>query len=179
VPGHEILSDVNKFFGSSYRDPENPSNMPAINYGPLAPYKDNWGCSTRRSGEQGVKADAPHRLALALAGRASACHITSHRRMRSWNGASFPTSKAGSSESWRKFRVLRNKRFSVVSLLNLMPSSVGRLRPYSCGLAAIAFLCPGTDRSTSRTRCVSERWQGHAVWSSTRVRTGPPLPRSF
>jgi len=42
VPGNEILSNVDKFFGSSYRDPENPSKMPAINYGPLAQYKDNW-----------------------------------------------------------------------------------------------------------------------------------------
>lgn len=43
VPGAEILADVNKFFGSSYRNPDKPSSMPAINYGPLKPYKDNWG----------------------------------------------------------------------------------------------------------------------------------------
>jgi len=42
VPGHEILGNINRFFGASYRDPHNPSNMPAINYGPLAPYKDKW-----------------------------------------------------------------------------------------------------------------------------------------
>jgi len=42
VPGHEILHDIDRFFGASYRNPDNPSNMPAINYGPLAPYKDNW-----------------------------------------------------------------------------------------------------------------------------------------
>jgi hypothetical protein len=42
VPGHEILNDVNKFFGAGYRDPEKPSNMPAVNYGPLSPYKDKW-----------------------------------------------------------------------------------------------------------------------------------------
>ena len=42
LPGREIMLDVNRFFGASYRDPDNPSNMPAINYGPLVPYKDNW-----------------------------------------------------------------------------------------------------------------------------------------
>lgn len=42
IPGYDILNDINKFFGSSYRDPENPSNMPAINHGPLTSYKDNW-----------------------------------------------------------------------------------------------------------------------------------------
>jgi hypothetical protein len=42
VPGHEILDDIDRFFGASYRDPEKPSNMPAINYGPLAKYRDNW-----------------------------------------------------------------------------------------------------------------------------------------
>jgi hypothetical protein len=42
LPGSEIKSDIDRFFGSSYRDPDRPSNMPAINYGPLAPYRDNW-----------------------------------------------------------------------------------------------------------------------------------------
>ena len=42
VPGKEIVQDINRFFGASYKDPDNPSNVPAINYGPLAPYKDNW-----------------------------------------------------------------------------------------------------------------------------------------
>jgi hypothetical protein len=42
VPGLEIITDVDKFFGSSYRDSDNPSKVPAINYGPLAPYKANW-----------------------------------------------------------------------------------------------------------------------------------------
>jgi hypothetical protein len=42
VPGKEIMQDINRFFGASYKDPDNPSNMPAINYGPLAPYKDTW-----------------------------------------------------------------------------------------------------------------------------------------
>jgi hypothetical protein len=42
IKGSELLDDIDKFFGSSYRDPQKPSNMPAINYGPLAPYKDNW-----------------------------------------------------------------------------------------------------------------------------------------
>ena len=42
ITGQEILNDIDKFFGSSYRNPEKLSNMPAINYGPLIPYKDNW-----------------------------------------------------------------------------------------------------------------------------------------
>lgn len=42
IPGHEILEDIPKFFGASYRDPEKHSKMPAINYGPLASYKNNW-----------------------------------------------------------------------------------------------------------------------------------------
>lgn len=41
VKGSEILSDLNKFFGSCYSG-ENVSSMPAINYGPLRKYKDNW-----------------------------------------------------------------------------------------------------------------------------------------
>ena len=43
LPGREIISNIDNFFGASYRDPNNPSNMPAINYGPLMPYRDNWG----------------------------------------------------------------------------------------------------------------------------------------
>ena len=42
VPGEEIISDIDKFFGSSYKDPHKPSKMPAINYGPLDSYRDNW-----------------------------------------------------------------------------------------------------------------------------------------
>lgn len=42
ISGLEILEDINKFFGASYRNPDKPSKMPAINYGPLFPYKDNW-----------------------------------------------------------------------------------------------------------------------------------------
>lgn len=42
VPGSEIMNNINKFFGSSYRDPDKLSKMPAINYGPLAHYKDKW-----------------------------------------------------------------------------------------------------------------------------------------
>ena len=42
LPGSEIMKDINKFFGASYRDPNNPSSMPAINYGPLTPYRNNW-----------------------------------------------------------------------------------------------------------------------------------------
>jgi hypothetical protein len=42
LPGQEIMQDFDRFFGASYRDPNKPSNMPAINYGPLAPYRENW-----------------------------------------------------------------------------------------------------------------------------------------
>jgi len=42
IPGREIMQDIDKFFGASYRNPDKPSNMPAVNYGPLAAYKDNW-----------------------------------------------------------------------------------------------------------------------------------------
>ena len=42
ISGNEILDDIERFFGASYRDPKKPSKMPAINYGPLAKYKDNW-----------------------------------------------------------------------------------------------------------------------------------------
>jgi len=42
IGGADILANIDKFFGSSYRNPEKPSSMPAINYGPLKPYKDNW-----------------------------------------------------------------------------------------------------------------------------------------
>lgn len=42
VPGKDILAEVDKFFGSSYRNPKKESSMPAINYGPLKPYRDNW-----------------------------------------------------------------------------------------------------------------------------------------
>jgi hypothetical protein len=42
VPGADILEEINKFYGSSYKNPEKPSSMPAINYGALKPYKDNW-----------------------------------------------------------------------------------------------------------------------------------------
>ena len=41
VPGRTILKKVNHFFGTSYiRKPT--SAMPAINYGPLKEFKDNW-----------------------------------------------------------------------------------------------------------------------------------------
>jgi hypothetical protein len=42
VPGHEIIEIVDALFGSSYKNPEKPSKMPAINYGPLAKFKNNW-----------------------------------------------------------------------------------------------------------------------------------------
>lgn len=42
VPGRDMLQDIDKFFGASYRNPDKPSTMPAVNYGPIVPYKDNW-----------------------------------------------------------------------------------------------------------------------------------------
>lgn len=42
VPGREILENIDVFFGSSYRKLDKPSSMPAINYGPLTQYKNNW-----------------------------------------------------------------------------------------------------------------------------------------
>lgn len=42
VPGSDIRNDINKFFGSSYRDPNKRSTRPAINYGSLAEYEDKW-----------------------------------------------------------------------------------------------------------------------------------------
>lgn len=42
VPGQVLLNDVNRFFGSCYTK-EPYTNVPAINYGPLKEYKDNWG----------------------------------------------------------------------------------------------------------------------------------------
>ena len=41
IKGSEILENVNKFFGSTYKS-ENPSKMSGILYGPLKEYKDNW-----------------------------------------------------------------------------------------------------------------------------------------
>jgi len=41
VPGRAILLDINRFFGASYKY-ETPSPMPAINYGPLKEFRDNW-----------------------------------------------------------------------------------------------------------------------------------------
>lgn len=41
IRGSDILKDVDTFFGSSYRNGKT-SNMPAINYGPLKKYQDNW-----------------------------------------------------------------------------------------------------------------------------------------
>jgi len=40
VKGSEIHEKIDHFFGSSYRN--KISSMPAINYGPLQEYKDNW-----------------------------------------------------------------------------------------------------------------------------------------
>ena len=36
-----ILNDINRFFGSSYSR-EGPSTFPAVNYGPLKEFEDNW-----------------------------------------------------------------------------------------------------------------------------------------
>lgn len=41
IKGSTILENLDEFFGSSYINPE-PSSMPAINYGPLKKFKDNW-----------------------------------------------------------------------------------------------------------------------------------------
>ncbi len=41
VPGKDMLNDINHFFGTSYTR-EKPSTFPAVNYGPLKEYKDNW-----------------------------------------------------------------------------------------------------------------------------------------
>jgi hypothetical protein len=41
VKGEDILSNIDEFFGSSYKR-EIPSTMPAINYNPLKKYLNNW-----------------------------------------------------------------------------------------------------------------------------------------
>lgn len=41
VSGKTILSSINHFFGSSYSK-EEPSTFPAVNYGPLKKFEDNW-----------------------------------------------------------------------------------------------------------------------------------------
>lgn len=41
IDGKTINSDINKFFGSCYKEGK-CTNMPAINYGPLAEYENNW-----------------------------------------------------------------------------------------------------------------------------------------
>ena len=52
IRGRELLENIDLFFGASYRDPSKPSNMPAINYGSLAPYRDNWQIFDESSGER-------------------------------------------------------------------------------------------------------------------------------
>ena len=42
VPGRTILKDINHFFGTSYTR-EKPSTFPAVNYGPLKEFEENWG----------------------------------------------------------------------------------------------------------------------------------------
>ena len=41
VPGRAILKDIDHFFGTSYTR-EKPSTFPAVNYGPLKEFEDNW-----------------------------------------------------------------------------------------------------------------------------------------
>ena len=41
VSGTTILKDINRFFGASYTR-EKPSTLPAVNYGPLKEFEDNW-----------------------------------------------------------------------------------------------------------------------------------------
>ena len=47
VPGRTILENLDHFFGSSYRK-KVPSNFPAINYGPLKEYRNNWALFDKR-----------------------------------------------------------------------------------------------------------------------------------
>jgi len=42
VQGREILHNIDRFYGASYRNPDKISKRPGINYGPLDSYKDNW-----------------------------------------------------------------------------------------------------------------------------------------
>ncbi len=41
VPASVILKDINHFFGTSYIG-DKAGTFPAVNYGPLKEYKDNW-----------------------------------------------------------------------------------------------------------------------------------------
>lgn len=41
VPGDTILKDINSFFGTSYTRGK-PPTFPAVNYGPLKKFQDNW-----------------------------------------------------------------------------------------------------------------------------------------
>lgn len=41
VPGASILSDINRFFGTSYTR-DKPSTLPAVNYGPLKEFENKW-----------------------------------------------------------------------------------------------------------------------------------------
>ena len=41
IKGESLLNNIDHFWGSSYK-PGKQTKMPAINYGPLAKYKDNW-----------------------------------------------------------------------------------------------------------------------------------------
>ena len=42
LPGNIILDNIDHFYGASYKNPEKPSSLPCINYGPLEKYIDNW-----------------------------------------------------------------------------------------------------------------------------------------
>jgi len=41
IKGKELLNDIDKFWGASYRN-KKVSSIPGINYGPLKEYEDNW-----------------------------------------------------------------------------------------------------------------------------------------
>lgn len=41
ISGKIIFDNINQFFGTSYIK-EKPSTFPAINYGPLKPFRNNW-----------------------------------------------------------------------------------------------------------------------------------------
>ena len=60
VPGHEIIAKPDKFFGSSVRKPTRI--MPAINYGPLTPYRDNWQVFDEDPADHtGIAAESPNK----------------------------------------------------------------------------------------------------------------------
>jgi transposase-like protein len=46
LEGKEILRNIDKYFGSSYKR-SRPSSMPGINYGPLKEFENNWDIFTK------------------------------------------------------------------------------------------------------------------------------------